>query len=128
MAVPGKLGNEDAAMRVRDDVVMADKRLVEKTFNELISKVNLVNFGEDGGTKFILYEEQEVDKTIAERDQILKNMGVQFTKDYYKKVYYLDETDFEITNLELIIENGSRSLHLRLNHEASIRLELIFKR
>jgi phage gp29-like protein len=98
MAVPGKLGNEDAAMRVRDDVVMSDKRLVEKTFNELIRKVNLVNFGEDGGTKFILYEEQEVDKTIAERDQILKNMGVQFTKDYYKKIYYLDETDFEVSN------------------------------
>jgi hypothetical protein len=25
-------------------------------------------------------------------------MGVQFTKDYYKKIYYLDETDFEVSN------------------------------
>lgn len=101
MNVAGKLGNDQNAMEVRADIIHTDKRMVEKTFNELINLIIQVNFGEDSKLKFVLYEEQEVEKVVAERDQILRNMGVRFSKEYYKKIYFLDDEDFEVEDANI---------------------------
>jgi len=82
---------------VRQDIIDADKRLVEKTLNELISWIVEINFGNQTPPQFILYQEEEVDKTLAERDQILTNTGLRFTKEYYMKTYGFEENDIEIS-------------------------------
>ena len=81
---------------VRQDIIDADKRLVENTLNELIHWIVEINFGNQQPPQFILYEEEEVDKTLAERDQILVNTGVRFTKDYFLKAYGFEDGDIEL--------------------------------
>lgn len=77
-------------------VINADKKIVEKLFNRLIDLIYQINFNSVEQPKFILYKEEDVDKLLAERDQILVNTGIKFTKEYYIKSYNLTEEDFEI--------------------------------
>lgn len=80
------------------NVAVSDKRIVEETLNQLIKWYCEMNFSDPGEVpQFYLYEEEMVDKTLAERDKILKDTGVKFTKEYYIKNYGLEEGDFEVT-------------------------------
>lgn len=82
--------------QVRQDIINSDKRLVETEFNKLLKWVHELNFGDDDAPEFELFEEQEVSKTLAERDQILSSTGVKFTKNYFMKTYGFSEEDIEI--------------------------------
>ena len=42
---------------------------------------------------FVLYSEEVGDKTLAERDQILSQCGVQLSKSYWQRAYNLDDDD-----------------------------------
>lgn len=110
-------------MAVRKDIVDSDKVIVEETLNQLIEWVYEVNFGPrskvqgprsertssaDSSARtrdfglgtlptFSMWEEEDVDKTLAERDKVLTGTGVKFTKTYYIKAYGLEETDFEVS-------------------------------
>lgn len=83
---------------VRSEIVEADKRLVESTINELIAMIVELNFGSVPNElpAFILYEQEDVDKNIAERDKILSESGVKFTKVYFQKTYGFEDEDIEI--------------------------------
>lgn len=97
-STPGKLGNESGAMEVRKDIIDSDKKLVEATINRLIAWIYELNWGSGERPVFGLYEEEEVDKTQAERDGILsKDTGLRFTKAYYRKNYGFDDEDIEIS-------------------------------
>lgn len=43
-----------------------------------------------------MYAPEEVDLTLAQRDKILSETGVKFTKDYFIKAYGLEDEDFYI--------------------------------
>lgn len=43
-----------------------------------------------------MYEPEDVDLTLAQRDKILSETGVKFTKEYFIKAYGLEEEDFDI--------------------------------
>lgn len=82
---------------VRADIVDSDKTMVEEQLNTLIDWICEFNFGP--GTerpRFILYAEEDVDKTLAERDEILSRTGVKFTKTHYVQGYGLAEDEFDI--------------------------------
>lgn len=82
---------------VRREIVEGDKRIVEETMNGLISFLYELNFGKDEPKPaFKLYEQKEVQKDRAERDQILSHTGVRFTKKYYSREYDLREEDFDL--------------------------------
>lgn len=78
------------------NVQLADKKLVERIFNKIIGLIYHVNFNSTEKPTFILYKEEDVDKLLAERDQILVNTGIKFTKDYYIRNYNLLPEDFDI--------------------------------
>ncbi|MEP0860580.1 MAG: DUF935 family protein [Ignavibacterium sp.] len=78
-------------------VQQADQRLVERAINKIIDLIYQVNFNSINKPKFILYADEDVDKLLAERDQILVNTGIKFTKDYYIRNYNLLPEDFDIT-------------------------------
>lgn len=78
-------------------VQQADKRMVERVINQLINLIYQVNFNSTNKPKFILYADEDVDKLLAERDQILVNTGIKFTKEYYIRNYNLLPEDFEVT-------------------------------
>ncbi len=85
---------------VRWDIAGSDKRLIENTFNTLIKWIYEINFSDTKNvTRFSMYEEEDVDKTLAERDQVLVNSGVKFTRKYWLKTYKFDEEDIEETKM-----------------------------
>lgn len=84
---------------VRADLVEADADMVAGELNNLIRMIIDINFADAGKDypQIIFYYPEDVDKELAERDQILTNTGVQFTKKYYMKAYGFDEDDIIIT-------------------------------
>ncbi len=92
----GSYAASNTHMAVRQDIINADKKLVEKTINQLIQWIYEINFTNAEVPVFELYEPEDVDLTLAQRDKILYDTGVKFTKEYFIKTYGLEEDDFDI--------------------------------
>lgn len=90
------LGN--VHQQVRQDIIDSDARLCETQFNILLKWIHEFNFVDGVAPEFEFYSEINADKTVAERDKILSETGVKFTKKYYIKTYGLDEDDFELSD------------------------------
>lgn len=88
------LGNVHAD--VRKDIVMADKKIVERAHNQLIKWIWEINFNSGEIPKFSMFEEEDVNTSLAQRDEILVKQGVKFAKSYYIENYGLDDGDFEV--------------------------------
>ncbi|MBQ7568190.1 DUF935 family protein [bacterium] len=82
---------------VRADIIAGDKRMVEETLQTLVDWIYELNWSGSTPPKFSMWDEEDVDKALAERDKILTETGLKFTKSYYIKSYGLAEDDFEIT-------------------------------
>jgi len=92
----GSYAAAESHMQVREDIRDDDAGIVEACMNTLIEWTLDYNFAERSERpQFILYEEEDVDKTLAERDEILTNAGVKFTKKYFIKGYGFDDEDIE---------------------------------
>jgi len=112
----GKQGSYAASKThfdVRKDIIDADKRIVERTLNKLISWIYEINFTGDAGKKvnyefsdennmpvFSMWEEEDVDLNLAQRDKILSDAGFKFSKKYLMKAYGFAEEDLEVANKE----------------------------
>ncbi len=81
---------------VRKDIVYSDKKIVERTHNRLIKWIWEINFNYGEIPDFSMFEEKDVNKALAERDEILVKQGVKFSKSYYIENYGLNDKDFEI--------------------------------
>ncbi len=95
----GKLGGEDAARDVREDLKDADKKLVCSTMNQLIRWIAELNWGNVEVPSFSLWEEEDVDKDQAERDEkltaSLEKSGLKLSRSYYQRTYNLEDDDLE---------------------------------
>ena len=92
----GSYAASNTHMQVRQDIVDSDKKLVEGVINQLIQWIYEINFGNAEVPVFELYEPENVDLNLAQRDKILSDTGVKFTKEYFIKNYGLEEEDFDI--------------------------------
>lgn len=92
----GSYAASNTHMQVRQDIVDSDKKLVEGVINQLIQWIYEINFANAEVPIFELYEPEDVDLTLAQRDKILSDTGVKFTKEYFIKNYGLEEDDFDI--------------------------------
>ena len=70
------------------------------TINQLIRWIYEYNFISGDMPVFEMWEEEDVDKGLAERDEILSRTGIKFTKTYYKKSYGFEDDDIEIAQPE----------------------------
>lgn len=106
-STPGKLGNENSAGTVREDIIEQDKRVVEKTFNKLIKTAVDFNFENvNEYPEFTLYQKETLDRDRAERDDILiRSKTVKLTKNYYIRNY-----GFKDDELEIVEETALKSL------------------
>ncbi len=94
ISTPGKLGGEDQAVGVRQDIVDGDKKIPEEGFNTLISWIAEYNFSERVELpKFCLYAEEDVDLDQATRDETLSRAGVTLSATYYQREYGFEEGD-----------------------------------
>ena len=92
----GSYAASNTHMAVRQDIIDSDKKLVETTINQLITWIYELNFPNQNIPVFEMYEEEDVDLTLAQRDKILSETGVKFTKEYFIKNYGLEDEDFDI--------------------------------
>ena len=95
----GSTGSYAAAnthMAVRQDIIDSDKKLVESAINQLIAWIYEINFSNAEIPIFEMFAPEDVDLTLAQRDKILSETGVKFTKEYFIKNYGLEDDDFEI--------------------------------
>ncbi|MBO6181516.1 DUF935 family protein [bacterium] len=92
----GSYAASNTHMQVRQDIIDADKKLVEDVINQLIRWIYEINFSNADAPVFELYAPEDVDLTLAQRDKILYDTGVKFTKEYFIKTYGLEEEDFDI--------------------------------
>lgn len=95
----GSTGSYAAAnthMAVRQDIIDSDKKLVESVINQLIAWIYEINFSNAEIPIFEMFAPEDVDLTLAQRDKILSETGVKFTKEYFIKNYGLEDDDFEI--------------------------------
>jgi phage gp29-like protein len=109
-------------------VQQADQRLVERAINKIIDLIYQVNFNSINKPKFILYADEDVDKLLAERDQILVNTGIKFTKDYYIRNYNLLPEDFDITEKPVnpeFAEKNNVGIKIALPDEKKLTDEII---
>jgi len=82
---------------VRKEKTMSDARLIEKSFNETIRQIALVN-GIDlvkTPVKAKISMAQGLENDRADRDVKLNSQGVKFTKKYYMEKYGLQEDEIE---------------------------------
>lgn len=101
----GSYAASNTHMSVRKDIIDADKKLVEKTLNQLIRWIYEINFSTVDIPTFEMYEQEDIDLTLSQRDKTLSDTGVKFTKEYFKKTYGFDEVDFEIQQEPSIKKN-----------------------
>lgn len=85
-----------AGLEVTSDIRDADCRIVAQAFNSLLEMIYRLNFGTDTPPKFVLYEEVLGSRELAERDQILGNLGVTFTDVYFERAYNLSADEFRL--------------------------------
>lgn len=96
----GSYAASQTHMQVRRDLIDADKKLVESTINQLIRWIYELNFKGSDVPSFEMYEIEDVDLNLAQRDKILSETGVKFTKDYFIKNYGFEDGDIEIREIQ----------------------------
>jgi phage gp29-like protein len=98
----GSYAASNTHMDVRGDIIETDKRIVERTLNQLIRWIYDYNFSRSSNIPvFSMYEEEDVDLTLAQRDKILSDAGVKFTKKYLMKTYGFEEDDIELAEANM---------------------------
>lgn len=75
---------------------VGDKKLVERALNTLLDYYVKLNYANVACPRIKLNKKEAIVEESAERDKILSEIGVTFTKDYFKKRYNLQDGDFEI--------------------------------
>lgn len=82
-----------AGLEVTRDIRDGDSAIVEETMNTLIRWVCDLNWGDGARPVFSLWEQEEVDKVLAERDEKLTRAGAKLTPAYFKRAYKLQDGD-----------------------------------
>lgn len=110
----GSYAATSSHMQVRKDVTDSDKKLCEKTFNKLIHWIFELNFDDSEPPVFTMWEQEDVDKDLAERDEkvtiSLEKSGLKLTKKYYQKNYGFEDEDIEEINSSAEFAEGNRTL------------------
>lgn len=99
----GSYAAAQSHMGVRDDIIEGDTRIIQDTINHVFEITTEMNFSGKDSPRFNLYYEQAIDKTRAERDKIMSEMGkLEFTPSYYRDKYNLKDSDFILKQKELV--------------------------
>ncbi|SUA58080.1 DUF935 domain-containing protein [Oligella urethralis] len=91
----------EVGIGVTEDIRDGDTDIICEAFNQLIRWMVELNFNTDDYPKFTMWEKEQVDTVQAERDLKLSQTGVRFTKQYYTRVYDLEDGDLDDTPREV---------------------------
>lgn len=86
-----------AGLDVTEDIRDGDASIVAAALNAVIRRVVDLNFGENvDAPVYDLWEQEQIDKILAERDKSLTDSGVKFTSAYWQRTYNLQDGDIEM--------------------------------
>lgn len=86
-----------AGLEVVQEIRDADCRIAEAAVNQLIDWFCELNFGNTPRPQFVLHEEEQYGSLeLAQRDQVLHQIGARFSPDYFKRAYGLQDEDFTL--------------------------------
>jgi len=92
----GSYGATNVHKEILNYLGIADKKLIELGMNKMMRYYTDLNYGpEIESPKIKLTKKEAVIVESEERDKILSEMGLRFSKEYYMKRYNLQENDFE---------------------------------
>jgi len=74
----------------------SDRKLVESSLNKIIDYYCELNYGNIERPKIKLLDKEKVIEESVDRDKVLADMGVKFSKEYFMKRYKLSENDFSL--------------------------------
>lgn len=90
-----------AGLEVAKTIRDGDAALVMATMNQLLRWLTDLHDGEQApAPTFVLFEEEDVNTQQAVRDETLTKAGVKFTKEYWMRVYRLQDGDIEEASAE----------------------------
>lgn len=98
VSTPGKLGSEQAAMKVLDIRATAYIDFLENSCNKLLQWVNDVNGWSAPAPSIVFFEKDDLNK-YKEKLEVVKGLrecGIVFTEDYYAEEFNLDKSYFEL--------------------------------
>lgn len=79
---------------VRKEVIISDKRLVEKAFGDLIKSFTEINFPGEKAPEFVITVGQSGNEEKARKDEILaRACGIRFSKEYFMRTYGYKDSD-----------------------------------
>lgn len=89
------LASAKAALEVTDDIRDRDAAMVAQVVNQLIRWTVETNWPGQPAPCWELEADEGIDKTLAERDQILTLAGARLSRSYFMRAYGLEEDDLE---------------------------------
>jgi phage gp29-like protein len=85
-----------AGAEVTKDIRDGDAAIVTTALNACIRHVVDLNFGTHVvAPLYALWQQEEIDKSLAQRDKALTESGVQFTNAYWQRTYNLQDGDLQ---------------------------------
>lgn len=99
-STPGRLGNDNTAMEVREDIVNADCKFIEDVFQQVFRMVHQLNFNGKDIPRLRFYQKDDIEqyKLKAEKDSTLALLGVKFNEKYIEEEYNIPKRYFTINN------------------------------
>lgn len=85
-----------AGAEVTQDIRDGDASIVAAALNACIRHVVDLNFGTDiAAPVYALWQQEEIDNSLAQRDKALTESGVRFTHAYWQRTYNLQDGDLQ---------------------------------
>lgn len=80
---------------------LSDKKIVEDGINRILQYWTFLNWGHFDSPKIRLKKKEKIVDESERRDEVLSKIGVRFTKEYFKKRYRLEDSDFELVKQDV---------------------------
>jgi len=85
--------SSQSGLEVTREIRDGDKTIPVAAINQLIRWTCELNWGDADVPLYELWEQEEVDKVLAERDERLTRAGARLTPQYFKRAYKLEDGD-----------------------------------
>jgi len=103
----GSYKASDVHRQMLEYIGISDKKIIEGALNQMFDYYTELNYGtstslsnRDKKIRVKLTKKERITEETAGRDKILSDIGIKFSKDYFKKKYNLSDDDFELATVE----------------------------
>ena len=97
----GSYKASDVHKQMLEYIGISDKKIVEGGLNQMFDYYTELNYGKNTEKiRVKLVKKEAITDETAERDKILTDIGIKFSKEYFMKKYNLGDEDFELSEKE----------------------------